>query len=210
MITQTPGKNNANRPDSLKQKIKKIVEQEDLSASRLMLTAISKDLDISEQDCAAALMLLQQPELIRKMKLAAELQQAKSLLDMKMVRYRLEVGHKNMVSIEAVKRVMIDEAGLEHGMIGYIDIQSIHTVISLPEGMPAEIFQLLKEIEINQQALKISRLGGKNRNSARAGNKYNRNRRRKSRSASKNDMVKNQSEKKPLQAPRILAENEEK
>lgn len=77
---------------------------------------------------------------------------------LKMVRYRLEVGRKHQVSIEDIKNVLISESGVERTKIGYMDIRNHYTLIDLPNGMPADIFQHLQSVEIKQHTLQIKRV----------------------------------------------------
>jgi hypothetical protein len=85
-------------------------------------------------------------------------------LEMKMVRYRLDVGRKHHVSVDEIKKILIEESGVEKSRVGKIELHIDYCIVSLPSGMPTDIFFHLKTVLINQQELKISRLGGKNIN----------------------------------------------
>lgn len=177
MTKQKVVKNNVNKQDRFKQKIANIAKYQDLGYCRSLVKEYCKELNISEQDFAASLLMLQQPELHQQMQFAIQLQQAKSMLESKMVRYRLEVGRADQISVNELKALLVAETGLEPDAIGKIDVQQMHTVINLPDGMPPEIFQLLKEVELNSKPLKIKRLA-KEKNGLR-NKKFQRNRRKK-------------------------------
>ena len=68
-----------------------------------------------------------------------------------------------MLKKEDLEKILVEEAGVDQQCIGDIDIRNSYTVISLPKGMPTDIYQILREVQINQQALKIKRLGGNKR-----------------------------------------------
>ena len=169
----------------LRKQVEHILSNEDLDGYRGFIKKLAADLGCSSWDCAAAIVHLYQPNLQNETKLIAEKQRAKSQLDLKMVRFRLEIGRQDRVTVEQIKKIMVNEAGVELRLIGYINIRKTHAVISLPEGMPADIFQHLKEVEINQQALNIKRLGGQNRK-PRLDKKAQRGRHRNFQSANKN------------------------
>ncbi|MEZ0150049.1 MAG: DEAD/DEAH box helicase [Candidatus Reddybacter sp.] len=87
--------------------------------------------------------------------------------DVELVRYRIEVGSDHGASPGDIVGAMINEAGIESEFIGHIDMQSEHSTVDLPDGMPKEIFQHLKRVRVRQQAMKIeqvSGLGDKGRN----------------------------------------------
>ncbi|MEZ0122682.1 MAG: DEAD/DEAH box helicase [Candidatus Reddybacter sp.] len=87
--------------------------------------------------------------------------------DVELVRYRIEVGSDHGASPGDIVGAMINEAGIESEFIGHIDMQSEHSTVDLPDGMPKEIFQHLKRVRVRQQAMKIEQvtgLGDKGRN----------------------------------------------
>lgn len=73
--------------------------------------------------------------------------------------YRLRVGHKHGVQPGNIVGAIANEAGLDAGDIGRIDIQPECSFVDLPEGMPKEIFLHLKKVWVCDQQLRISRLG---------------------------------------------------
>jgi hypothetical protein len=86
----------------------------------------------------------------------------------KMVRYRLDVGRKNQVTMEELKKVLIEESGVDKNNIHNVNIQVDYTLIELPDKMPLDIFEHLKSVEINHHKLNIKRV--KTRNNRKRGN----------------------------------------
>ncbi|MBE0436313.1 MAG: DbpA RNA binding domain-containing protein [Methylomicrobium sp.] len=138
-----------------------------------MLQHIMDELNLGLLDCAAALLHMQQLEggmrmMPEKNVLDPSISDIASVMP-KMVRYRLAVGHKHGASKELIKDVLVDESGVERKMIRLVDIRNEFTIVELPEGMPEDIFQHLKTIEIRRQKLDIKRLSA-NSNKKRANN----------------------------------------
>ncbi len=72
--------------------------------------------------------------------------------------FRVEVGRDNDVKPGNLVGAIANEAGLESQYIGQIEIFDDHSLVCLPEGMPGEIFNHLKNTRVVGQRLKISRL----------------------------------------------------
>ncbi|TAN67797.1 MAG: hypothetical protein EPN17_10520 [Methylobacter sp.] len=89
----------------------------------------------------------------------------------KMVRYRLDVGCKHQVTSEELKKVLIEEAGVDKNNINIINIQGDYTLVELPDEMPQDIFLHLKSVEIKQHKLDIKRVKARNK---KRGNNYRR------------------------------------
>ncbi|MFI3156186.1 MAG: DbpA RNA binding domain-containing protein [Methylococcaceae bacterium] len=89
----------------------------------------------------------------------------------KMVRYRLSVGCKHQVTSEEIKKVLIEESGVDKNNIKIINIQGDYTLVELPDEMPQDIFLHLKMVEIKQHKLDIKRVKVR---SKKRGNHYNR------------------------------------
>ncbi len=75
-----------------------------------------------------------------------------------MDRYRIEVGHNHEVQPGNIVGAIANEAGMDSQYIGRINIFDDHSLVDLPEGMPKEVFNLLKNVWVSGQKLKISRL----------------------------------------------------
>jgi ATP-dependent RNA helicase DeaD len=50
-----------------------------------------------------------------------------------------------------------NEAGLDAKHIGRVDIRDDHSFVDLPEGMPSDVFKLLKKVWVSGQQLRITR-----------------------------------------------------
>jgi ATP-dependent RNA helicase DeaD len=75
-----------------------------------------------------------------------------------MERYRIEVGYDHGVKPGNIVGAIANEAGVDGEHIGRINIQDDFSLIDLPEGMPKDIFNDLKNVRVAGQKLNISRL----------------------------------------------------
>jgi len=71
--------------------------------------------------------------------------------------FRVEVGHTHGVKPNNLVGAIANEAGLDSKHIGRIDIRDDHSLIDLPEGMPAELLAHLKKVWVSGQRLRITR-----------------------------------------------------
>lgn len=161
------------KEDRIIQCLRRIIETQTLHEERQIVRHIAAELNLELLDCAAALLHIQQLEGGMRMMpewggVGPSVSDTVSIMP-KMVRYRLAVGHKHGVSKEVIKDVLVDESGVERKMIRLIDVRNEFTIVELPEGMPEDIFQHLKTIEIRRQKLDIKRLSA-NSNKKRANN----------------------------------------
>lgn len=151
---------------NLEKKLKEVLAKEDLSANKALIEVSARHLQLDYLDLAAALLFINNPQTKPKLsdvannKLKVEKQKAHELLHAQMVRYRIEVGRIHKVNVNLIKDVLVEEAGVERNKIGYVDIFEHYTVLSLPPGMPVEILQTFKEVEINKKVLNIKRISG--------------------------------------------------
>jgi hypothetical protein len=90
----------------------------------------------------------------------------------KMLRYRLDIGKKHQLTIKELKKVLVEESGVDINNINNVMIHGQYTLIELPDEMPQDIFQHLKTVEISQQKLNIKRL--KSRTKKQANNRFRR------------------------------------
>lgn len=81
----------------------------------------------------------------------------------KIVRYRLDVGCKHQISSEELKKLLIEESGVDKNNITNINIQGDYTLVELPDEMPQDIFLHLKSVEIKQHKLDIRRVKARNK-----------------------------------------------
>ena len=164
------------KEDPLINRIKLIIENENLDTERAFIRATTAELGIDNITYAAALTYLNQiientsaPILKEDNKTTSKPLSSKAMsLSVKMVRYRLDVGTKHQVTLEQLKKVLIEESGVDKNNINNVNIQSLYTLIELPDEMPPDIFQHLKSVEINQHKLDIRRV--KARNNKKRGN----------------------------------------
>lgn len=82
-------------------------------------------------------------------------------LEAGMERYRIEVGFDHKVKPANIVGAVANEADIDSKHIGRIEIFSDHSLIDLPEGMPKELLNLLKNVRVVGQRLNISPLARK-------------------------------------------------
>lgn len=74
-----------------------------------------------------------------------------------MERYRIEVGLSHGVKPANIVGAIINEAGLDSKHIGQIKIHDEYSTVDLPEGMPKDVFNLLKKVWVSGRQLNVSR-----------------------------------------------------
>lgn len=170
---------NNSKKNALIISVKKILAQENLDFQRQFISELAVELKLDSIDCAAALLKLNQPDLFIDAPVVKKNSDAKVidnqttfLPKLKLVRYRLDVGRKHSVSLEQIKQVLIEVSGVDVNRIGKLEVRNYYTLVDLPDGMPADIFQLLSETEINQQSFKIKRIKNQTRFYRRKNKKY--------------------------------------
>jgi len=163
------------KEESLKNHIEQILKNENLDIHRALISAIAAELGIDSLTCAAALTYLTQsienttnPVFLSDQKTGNQFPAKNPQLGIKMVRYRLDVGSKHRITAELLKKVLVEESGVDKNNINNVNIQNLYTLIELPDEMPPDIFQHLKSVEINQHKLDIRRV--KSRNNKKRGN----------------------------------------
>ena len=175
------------KEEPLKNRIEKILNSENIDTQRTLISTLSAELGIDSLTCAAALLFLTQTientlsttSLAKKTGFQLPLQNAS--VGVRMVRYRLDVGSKDSVTLEQIKKVLTEESGVDKNNINIVNIQNLYTLIELPDEMPPDIFQHLKSVEINQHKLNIRRV--KARNKKRRNNHIRRERKRDSKAS---------------------------
>ncbi|MCX7097322.1 MAG: DbpA RNA binding domain-containing protein [Methylococcales bacterium] len=164
----------------LKIRLQQIINSVDIHAQRALVSSFTDEMGIDSLTCAAALLYLMQPLEQTAQAITNISKQAatvKAEVSIKMVRYRLDVGSKHHITLEQLKKVLVDESGVDKKHINNVNIQSLYTLIELPDEMPPDIFQHLKSVEINQQKLDIKRVKARN-NKKRRSNHIRRGRKR--------------------------------
>jgi ATP-dependent RNA helicase DeaD len=79
-------------------------------------------------------------------------------LEPNMERFRVELGWRDRIKPGNLVGAIANETGLNGRAIGRIQIFDTHSTIDLPEGMPAEVFQGLRQLRVLNKPLQISRL----------------------------------------------------
>ena len=164
-----------------KSRLERVLATADLTLQRQLIEKIIQQLDIELIDCTAALVLLSQSNLFHHskehgpkeplFKKEMDIQmphkpEAVILRPMpppKMVRYRIDVGQKHNTTVDEIKNIFIEEAGVDRKMIGEVDIRHHYSLIELPEGMPVDIYQLLTTVSVQDQKLNIKRIKHRDR-----------------------------------------------
>jgi len=162
------------KEEPLKNRLQQILKSKNLDTQRILISAIAAELGIDSLTCAAALVYLTQtippPAFLADQKTGHQPTSKSCQPGIKMVRYRLDVGSKHQVTLGGLKKVLIEESGVDKNNISNINIQGLYTLIELPDDMPPDIFQHLKSVEINQHKLDIRRV--KTRNQKKRGNHH--------------------------------------
>lgn len=77
--------------------------------------------------------------------------------DIDMVTYRMEVGKDHGVMPKDIVGAIANEAGIESQHIGRIRLEDDYSTVDLPEGMPKDIFNHLKnKVRVCQQPMRLS------------------------------------------------------
>ena len=143
---------------ALEKRLVQLMVEQNLDPQRVEVQQTIKRMNISLLDFAAALLWLTQPQ-TAGLKKATELAAKKPEKNhYRFVRYRLDVGSQHNVAKEQIQAVLIEESGVDKKRIGRIDIRQSYTLVELPDGMPADIFQLLSEATLGERKLAIKRV----------------------------------------------------
>jgi ATP-dependent RNA helicase DeaD len=71
--------------------------------------------------------------------------------------YRMAVGRQQQVKVSDIVGAIANEAGINSSNIGRIQLFDDHSIVDLPQGMPNDVFQQLKNIRIRGHFMNISR-----------------------------------------------------
>lgn len=157
------------KESSLEKRLQEIIGEQNLTAQRDQVHRMATRLEVSLLDCAAALLYLSQPDSYSQAKIGPNSTREPVKPNYRLVRYRLDVGSQHKVSKEEIQAVLVEESGVDKKRIGRIDIRHNYTLVELPDGMPADIFQLLSEATIGEQKLAIKRVKPNRRRSRDSG-----------------------------------------
>ncbi len=156
----------AKKEEKFKKRLAKVLSDENLRFQHQLIRQVCNEMNVSLEDCAAALVFLSQPNLYTAEKHnghagdkdVSQIEIPLPSFKQKSVAYRLEIGREHNVQIEQLKTLLVEEAGVDVRRIDKIDIRDKFTIIDLPEGMPADIFQHLSELEVHDRKLNLKRL----------------------------------------------------
>lgn len=148
--------------DKLKKRLQHVLKQENLQTHRAIAQQLSDETAADTSlDLAAALIFISQPHLVQRSAAQETLLPPPSLVKppiYRTVRYRLAVGSQHNVSDEQLIELLVQESGVDRKRIGRLIIRDTYTLVDLPDGMPADIFQLLSEAQIAGRQLNIKRV----------------------------------------------------
>jgi|WetSurMetagenome_2_1015567.scaffolds.fasta_scaffold37826_2 ATP-dependent RNA helicase DeaD len=83
---------------------------------------------------------------------------SKDTVEVGLERFCIEVGNIHGVKPANIVGAIANEAGLSSEHIGQIKIHEDYSTVDLPEGMPKDIFNILKKVWVAGRQLEISRL----------------------------------------------------
>lgn len=155
------------KEESLVNCLQRLIGTQDLSGQREQVRRAAEQLEASMLDCAAALLYLCQRPADAKPGVAEPKAEIMPKQLYRSVRYRLDVGSQHQISREQIQAVLVEESGVDKKRIGRIEIRHNYTIVELPDGMPADIFQLLSEATVNGRKLAIKRVKANRRRVAR-------------------------------------------
>ena len=144
--------------EALEKRLALLITEKNLDPQRDEVLKTINRMNVTLLDFSAALLCLTQPQaaiLIKSVEPAAKKPDKNHY---RCVRYRLDVGSQHNVVKEQIQAVLIEESGVDKKRIGRIDIRQNYTLVELPDGMPADIFQLLSEATIGERKLAIKRV----------------------------------------------------
>ena len=156
----------------MKDQLKNILSSTNLDAKREQIHMLCAELDIDSLTCASALLTLiagQDSLPVAPALYTPSLTTSTVVTGIKMIRYRLDVGSKHQITVDQLKKLLIEESGVDKNNIHNIHIHSLYTLLELPDEMPPDIFLHLKAQEINQHKLDIRRVKTNNK---RRGNNF--------------------------------------
>ncbi len=77
-----------------------------------------------------------------------------------MMRYRIAVGRDHGAQPKNIVGAIANEAGLDSKHIGHIKLHASYSTVDLPEGMPSDVLQHLKNVRVCNQKLNITTAKG--------------------------------------------------
>jgi ATP-dependent RNA helicase DeaD len=165
---------NRTRKDKFAQQITDTMESEDLAPFRELVEQYQAEHDVDAVEIAAAIAVMAQDgrpffveELPEPPQRTRDRERGRPERDGEgrprreprtekgMATYRLAVGHRHRVSPGSVVGALTNEGGLTGEQIGAIDIRSTHTLVGLPENLPAATLDRLAGTRINGELIQL-------------------------------------------------------
>jgi ATP-dependent RNA helicase DeaD len=160
------------RISQFKQLLSETLESQDLSFFEGLIHHFQKDHDQDLNEIAAALAFLAQRDRplpptemdFTEIPTAAEGQSQRAkgkrersaVADVDMQSFRVEVGRRHGVQPRHIVGAIANETGLESNHIGHIKLFDNFSTIDLPQGMPKELFNHLRQVKVCGHPLKLS------------------------------------------------------
>ncbi|MEX5269329.1 DEAD/DEAH box helicase [Kocuria sabuli] len=165
---------NRTRKDKFAQQITDTMESEDLTQFRELVEQYQAEHDVDAVEIAAAIAVMAQdgrPFFVEELPEPAprtrdrergrpdrdgdDRPRREPRVEKGMATYRLAVGHRHRVSPGSVVGALTNEGGLSGEQIGAIEIRSTHTLVGLPENLPASTLDRLSRTRINGELIHL-------------------------------------------------------
>lgn len=168
---------NETRKQRFAQQITETIESEDLSFFRQIIEDYENEHDTTAEDIAAALAVIAQqgrPFFLDESEDIARNSRPFSDDDSDrggrkgkrvhndegMVNYKLNVGRSSRVTAGAIVGALANEGGIKGSQIGSIDIRQHFTIVGLPQDLPRDFFDRLRDTKIAGEFINIRKDNG--------------------------------------------------
>ena len=177
---------NANRKQRFAEQITTTIETEDLDFFRQIIQDYENEHDITAEDIAAALAVIAQQGRAFFLDEDEDIAHAsrpfaddgdrprknkgkKQFNNEGMVDYKLNVGRSARVSASAIVGALANEGGIKGSQIGSIDIRQHFTIVGLPQDLPRDFFERLRDTKIAGEFINIRKDNGPRGGGSRGG-----------------------------------------
>lgn len=159
---------NRKRLEKLGDSIAELKADKDLMAFEALAEQLSEQSGASPTQTAAALLMLKEGKRLiskdkpmnekppREKRQKRERDSAVVAPEEGMKRYRISVGHDDDVKPGNIVGAIANEAGIDSQYIGHIKIHNGFSLVDLPDGMPAEVFDHLKKVQVCGRPMRIT------------------------------------------------------
>ena len=168
---------NETRKQRFAQQITETIESEDLSFFREIIEDYENEHDTTAEDIAAALAVIAQQgrpffldeseDIAHKSRPFSDedsdrggRKAKRAHNDEGMVNYKLNVGRSSRVTAGAIVGALANEGGIKGSQIGSIDIRQHFTIVGLPEDLPRDFFDRLRDTKIAGEFINIRKDNG--------------------------------------------------